>query len=179
MSESSIGAAPRRRPLRAPRTTNGACDMFSMPPARMRFASPSSICSAALMIDWMPEPQRRFTVSAVDGVAGGLQGVADDDVLDLLRRDAGAGQCFFGSDDGEVDGADVAEVAVVLGHRRAGAVEDVDVFHIVRIIPFLATAIIPATSTTKIHTRPSMPNAPPVIHGAPTARVVITVVPAT
>ena len=64
MSESSIADWPSLRPLRAPRMTNGACDMFSMPPARMRLASPSSICSAALMIDWMPEPQRRFTVSA-------------------------------------------------------------------------------------------------------------------
>jgi hypothetical protein len=38
--------------------------MFSIPPARIVVASPSSICSAALTTDWMPEPQRRFTVSA-------------------------------------------------------------------------------------------------------------------
>src|SRR5262249_50304150 len=151
MSESSIGAWPRRRPLRAPRTTNGACDMFSMPPARTVAASPSSICSAALMTDWMPEPQRRVdggggaslrtpplrharleadVARAVDGVAGRLQGVADDDVVHFLGGRAAARKRFLRGDHGEVDGADVAEVAVVLGHRRPRAVDDDDVFHV-------------------------------------------------
>ena len=66
---------------------------------------------------------------AVDGVARGLQGVADDDVIHLFGREAAALERSLRGDDGEVDGADVAEVAVVLGHRRAGAVDDDDVFH--------------------------------------------------
>ena len=66
---------------------------------------------------------------SVDGVARGLQGVADDDVIHFLRRDAAARECFLGGDDAEVDGRDVAERAVIFGHRRACAVEDDDVFH--------------------------------------------------
>ena len=61
---SSSFPLPSWSPLRAPQITCGACDMFSMPPTRQVRASPARIMCAPEMTDWMPEPQRRFTVSA-------------------------------------------------------------------------------------------------------------------
>jgi hypothetical protein len=65
---------------------------------------------------------------AVDRVARGLQGVADDHMVHLLGREAAAGDRLFRRDDPEVDRADVIEVSVVLRHRRASAVDDHDFF---------------------------------------------------
>ena len=75
--------------------------MLSMPPVSTTSASPSWIICAPLIAAWMPEPHRRLTVSAgtsigsaglepdvpraVDGVGAGLQHVAEDDVIDVLR----------------------------------------------------------------------------------------------
>jgi hypothetical protein len=86
-----------------PYTQNGACDMFSMPPASTVCDSPSWIICAALTIDWMPEPHRRLTVSppaacgapALSSRRGarrrsrrrGLQRVADHDVVDRVGGD--------------------------------------------------------------------------------------------
>src|SRR5258708_23581349 len=42
ISESSSAPPPSFNPVRAPRITKGACVMFSIPPARTIFASPSS-----------------------------------------------------------------------------------------------------------------------------------------
>ena len=47
---------------------------------------------------------------------------------DAAGREPAAGESFFGRDDAEVDRTDVAELSVVLRHRRAGAVDDHDVF---------------------------------------------------
>jgi len=44
--------------------TCGACDIDSIPPTRHDCASPSWIMCAPEMIDWMPLPQSRLTVSA-------------------------------------------------------------------------------------------------------------------
>jgi len=59
----SWGCTPNGIPARVPYMQNGACDMFSMPPASAICDSPKSSICAALTIDWMPEPHRRLTVS--------------------------------------------------------------------------------------------------------------------
>ncbi len=64
MSESSSWPCPSLKPLRAPRMTCGAWDMFSMPPASTVVASPRRIRCAPCTIDSNPEPQSRLTVSA-------------------------------------------------------------------------------------------------------------------
>ena len=55
---------PSLKPRRAPQMTCGACDMFSIPPTRQVVASSVRIACAPEITDWMPEPQRRLTVSA-------------------------------------------------------------------------------------------------------------------
>ena len=64
---SSFGSWPSLSPVRSPRATCGACDMFSMPPATVTFASPRRRSCAALTIAWMPLPHSRLTVSAGTG----------------------------------------------------------------------------------------------------------------
>jgi hypothetical protein len=64
----------------------------------------------------------------VDGVARGLQSVADDRVVDLFGRNARRFQCAARRRRSEVDGLHVLERADVPCHRRALAAEDEDVF---------------------------------------------------
>src|SRR5258708_19797368 len=121
-----------------------------------------------------------YVACTVDGIARGLQGVANDDVLHFLRRGTAAPERFLRGNRGEVDGADVAELAVVFGHRRACAVDDDNVFHACSwTLCFVRRAFnnksaMPATSTRTIQMLPSIPKVPPVRNGAPWPRVVIT-----
>ena len=62
--ESSSAPPPSFKPVRTPRITNGACVIFSIPPASTIVASPSSNRCSACVIASIPEPQRRFTVTA-------------------------------------------------------------------------------------------------------------------
>jgi hypothetical protein len=64
IKESSSAPPPSRNPLRAPRITNGACVMFSIPPASTISASPSSSRCAACDTASIPDPHKRFTVTA-------------------------------------------------------------------------------------------------------------------
>jgi len=64
INESSKDPPPSFNPVRAPRITNGACVMFSIPPASTMFASPSSNRCAACAIASIPDPHNRFTVTA-------------------------------------------------------------------------------------------------------------------
>ena len=64
MRLSSSAPWPSLKPSRAPRMTWGAWVMFSMPPATVTSASPRSMSWDAEITDWIPEPHRRFTVSA-------------------------------------------------------------------------------------------------------------------
>ncbi len=79
--------------------------------------------------------QSRFqsdVTRAINRIGRGLECVADDDMIDLLAAEAAARKRFLRREHAEVDGADVAEVSVVFGHRRTGAVDDDDFFHWVR-----------------------------------------------
>eukprot|EP01137_Pigoraptor_chileana_P003279 Opistho-2@43240 len=59
---------PRRVPKRTSRTAYGAWLMFSVPAARTTEASPARISWAPLITLWKPDPHRRFTVRAVEGM---------------------------------------------------------------------------------------------------------------
>src|SRR5207249_1944799 len=89
-------------------------------------------------------------------------------MIDFFRRESAARERFPGSDDGQVDGARFGEVAVVLGHGRAGAVDDDDVFHALD----LNSKTIATTSTPVITRLPSIPNPPPVTSGGPVTTVI-------
>ncbi len=131
--------------------TCGACDMFSMPPTSAVVASPARISRAPLTIASIPEPQRRFTVSAgrssgtpafeadvpraVDGVGRGLHDVADDDVVDRLRLDAGAREERPRGVGAELDRRGLREGAVVVRHRRAHAVDEHEITRSHRYVP--------------------------------------------
>ncbi len=89
-----------------------------------------------------PEPQSRLTVTAgvsigrpgaeadvageVDGVGGGLEDVAEDDVVDGGRLDAGPGQRGAGRDGAEVGGGEVLEGAAEGAEAGAHAGEEDD-----------------------------------------------------
>ena len=122
--------------------TCGAWLMLSMPPASTMSASSSRIICPPLMADWSPEPHNRLTVSAghfdgharlerdvpgaVDRVGAGMQDVAEDDVIDHLRLHAGPLHRRARRNRAEIDRRDVLQLAGVVGHRGAGAAEDVD-----------------------------------------------------
>ena len=114
--------------------------MDSVPPASTTRDSPSRICCAPWAIASKPEPQSRFTVTAgvsigqaglepdvageVGGVGGGLEDVAEDDVVHVGRAAtpdrasaSGAGErtqvrggkVFEGAAEGAEAGADAGE----------------------------------------------------------------------
>ena len=103
-------------------TTYGARLIDSTPPARMMSASPASIARDPWITASTAEPHRRLTVTpgTVDGKPGeqraeardvavvfaGLVRVAEDDVVDAGRVDAGALHDRAHHDGGEVVGAD-------------------------------------------------------------------------
>src|SRR5438132_8607339 len=87
----------------------------------------------------------------VDRVAGRLQRISDDHMVDLFRRDVAAQQRFLRCDHSQIDGADVAEMTVVFGHWGAGAVDDDNLFlHSFLFNPRLSQKMPPA-SATAIH----------------------------
>jgi len=63
---------------------------------------------------------------AVDGVAGGLLGVAHYAVIDVGGLDAGALYGFDGGDGAQLLGGEVAKFSTVAPHGRAGAVDNSD-----------------------------------------------------
>src|SRR5215470_4791696 len=65
----------------------------------------------------------------VYGVSGRLKRVAKNDMIDFGRIGPRAFERFASSDDPQVNRRDLGEVAVVLGHRSAGAFENDDFFH--------------------------------------------------
>ena len=67
---------------------------------------------------------------AVDRVGRGLQGVADDDVVDRRRIDAGALEERLRGPRPELDRREVGERAVVLRHRRPDAVDQNQVLYL-------------------------------------------------
>ena len=93
----------------------------------------------------MPEPQRRFTVSAgtsigtpglepdvpraVDRVGARLQHVAEDDVIDPLRLDAAFAPAPRAPRSRPARSPTVLQRAGVVGHRRARAADDEDFSH--------------------------------------------------
>ena len=94
------------------------------------------------MAAWMPEPQSRFTVKrrhldrdarlqpdmarAEHRIRARLQHVAEDDVIDLRRRDSRARKRRARCQRAKIERRDVFELAGVFGHRRPRAAEDVD-----------------------------------------------------
>ena len=70
---------------------------------------------------------QRDVARAVDGVARSLLRVADDDVIDFAGLDAGALHGFRGGDGAQFHGGEVAQLAAVAAHGRAGAVDDCDI----------------------------------------------------
>ena len=80
--------------------------------------------------DFFRNPRFQTHVTrAVNRVAGCLQRIPHNDMIDLLGRHAAARERFLRRDDAEIDRADFGEMTVVLGHRSSCAVEDYDVFH--------------------------------------------------
>ena len=135
-SVSSSCPWPRRRPLRRPRITCGAWLMLSMPPVSTTSASPSRIICAAVdrRLDARAaeaiDRQRRHldrqaglepdVPRAIDRVGAGLQDVAEDDVIDVLRLDAGPLHRRARRDRAELDRGEVLQLARVVRHRACG-----------------------------------------------------------
>jgi hypothetical protein len=66
---------------------------------------------------------------AVNRIGRGLQRVANNHVIDFIRRETAAIESFLRGDRAELDCADLAEMAVVLGHGCSCSVNDDYVFH--------------------------------------------------
>ena len=142
---------PIRRPVRPFSRRYGAFDMDSMPPATATSYSPAWIALPTSMTARMPEPQTLWTVTqgTVFGIpaaerrlAGGrladagLQHVAEDDLLDLAGRDAGARERGLDRGRAEGRGGQRGELAEKRADRSPGGREDDDVFHRGRILHF-------------------------------------------
>ena len=116
--------------------------MFSAPPATATSASPSMIAWAAVMIACRPLPHRRFSVRAGDldrqaaldarnprqvmVVRVGVDDVAEDDVADLARLDAGAADGLAHADRRQIAGRNVLQTAAVAADRRPHAAQNHD-----------------------------------------------------
>ena len=116
--------------------------MLSAPPASTRSLTPVCTCMAALSTACRPEPQRRssWQPGHLDRQPGVERrdpadrrrlavrvALAEDDVVDRARLDAGPGQQRADDGGGQLGRGHVAEDAAVAAHRGAQRLADHDV----------------------------------------------------
>src|SRR5215217_5300900 len=87
--------------------------MLSVPPARTIRASPVRMVRAAESTDWRPEAHAWLT-----GSAAGLPAMAEDDLVDLIRIEAGPFQRGLGRRRAEVGRGERGEGAAELADGR-------------------------------------------------------------